>query len=222
MDTNTKNGSWRIFSGDLLIAAVMCMLAIFLFYFLASVVVIGERDLFDTAAFRWIDSYHTPFNTRMALIITFLGGGSFLFPAYIAIVLYLFWKKKKKYALMMAAVATVSFLLGALLKNLFQRERPSLVHLDVVSGYSFPSGHSLAAFTFSGMMIAVVWLGRLPKTQKVIYTVLLFLLACIIALSRVYLHVHYASDVIAGFCVTVIWLGICFIYFSWDNKKWFV
>lgn len=222
MPEQTKTRWVRVFSADLLIAAVLCLLSVFLFAFIVHEVLLEQEDGLDMAAFRFFDSHTTPANTNIALVITFLGGGTFLFPAYVLIILFLIKRKRKKYAAMIGAIATVSFLLGATLKNIFQRNRPLLPHLDEASGYSFPSGHSLAAFTFSGIVIAVVWLTKMSKAAKTTYTILLFLLACCIGMSRIYLHVHYASDVIGGFCITLIWLSICFIYFSWDGKKWFV
>jgi undecaprenyl-diphosphatase len=80
----------------------------------------------------------------------------------------------------------------------------------------------MGAFTFSGIMIAVVWLSKNKTGTKLLFSFLLFILACLIGLSRIYLHVHYASDVIGGFCVTVIWLSVCFMYFTWGEKRWFV
>lgn len=211
-----------MFSVDLLIAAALCLLSVLAFAFIANEIVMDKEDLFDSAAFRLLDGYATPGNTRIALFLTFFGGGTFLFPAYLLIILFLLKKKKKKQAVVIGAIAAVSFLLNAVLKNVFQRDRPLLLHLDEVSGYSFPSGHSMGAFTFSGIMIAVVWLTKNKTITKLVFSFLLFILACLIGLSRIYLHVHYASDVIGGFCVTLIWLTVCFMYFTWGEKKWFV
>lgn len=222
MPDQSKARWMRLFSADLLVAAVLCLFACLIFAFLVNEVFAQSGPAFDEAAFRFFDARATPFMTRVALTITFFGGGPFLFPFYIVLIIYLLRKGRKKYAAMIAAIAAVSWILGATLKNIFQRNRPNLPHLDEVSGYSFPSGHSLAAFTFCGIIITMIWRSSLHKTGKWLFSALFFLFACTIALSRVYLHVHYASDVLAGFFVTIIWLSICFIYFSWDGKKWLV
>ncbi|RXK81190.1 phosphatase PAP2 family protein [Filimonas effusa] len=222
MPDQSKARWMRLFSADLLVAAVLCLFSFLVFAFLANEVFAGKAPAFDEAAFRFFDAFETPGNTRLTLIITFFGSGYFLFPFYIVLIIYLLTKGRKKYAAMIAAIAAVSWLLGASLKNIFQRSRPALPHLDQVSGYSFPSGHSLAAFTFCGIIITVIWRLTLGKGMKILLSVLFFLFACAIALSRIYLHVHYASDVLAGFSVTLIWLSVCFIYFSWDGKKWLV
>ncbi|HEY0898042.1 MAG TPA: phosphatase PAP2 family protein, partial [Sphingobacteriaceae bacterium] len=76
-------------------------------------------------------------------------------------------------------------------------------------GYSFPSGHAMSSVTFFGLLIYFIWkrAGLNPGIRYLIIS-LLVLLICIIGISRIYLRVHYASDVIAGFCVGLIWLVI--------------
>lgn len=222
MAEHVKSGWLRLLSLDILIAAVLCCIAIILFYFLASQVVIGRQDLFDSAAFHYFEQYTTPERTRFVVLFTNLGTVPFLLPAYLVVFIILWYGRKKNHAIITAAIAIVSFLLGALLKNLFHRERPLLEHLDYVSGYSFPSGHTLASFTFAGIMMYHAWHTKWKTSARVVVCLVLFIMSCLVGLSRIYLHVHFASDVLGGFCVTVIWLGICFICFHWGSKKWLV
>ncbi|HEX8278805.1 MAG TPA: phosphatase PAP2 family protein, partial [Segetibacter sp.] len=77
-----------------------------------------------------------------------------------------------------------------------------------VKGFSFPSGHSFSAFTFCGLLIYILWETQISIFWKWIGSFVLFVFAAMIAVSRVYLHVHYASDVVAGFCLSVLWLTI--------------
>lgn len=221
-EESTKAGWLRLLSLDILIAAVLCLLSIAAFVFIADEIVLDKRDLFDTRAFRFFEQYTTDANTSLARFITFFGSGYFLFPLYILVAVVLWLKRKRNYAVITTAIALVSFLLGAALKNLFQRERPLLEHLDVAGGYSFPSGHTLAIFTFAGVMMYLLWHTALKKAFRLAGCILLFAFACLVGLTRIYLHVHFASDVAGGFCVTVIWLGICFIYFHRGERKWLV
>jgi undecaprenyl-diphosphatase len=80
--------------------------------------------------------------------------------------------------------------------------------LENVKGFSFPSGHSFSAFTFCGLLIYILWETQVNSLVKWLGTIALFVFAALIATSRVYLHVHYASDVIAGFCLSILWLAI--------------
>lgn len=221
-EEDTKAGWLRLLSLDLLIAAALCLVSIAAFVFIANEVVVDKRDIFDSHAFHFFEQYTTPSHTRLARFITFFGSGYFLFPLYLVIAAALWLQRKRNYAVITTAIALVSFLLGAALKNLFQRERPLLEHLDEAGGYSFPSGHTLAIFTFAGVMIYLLWHTAWKKALRLAGCVLLFLFACLVGVTRIYLHVHFASDVLGGFCVTVIWLGICFMYFHWGERKWLV
>ncbi|BAV07274.1 undecaprenyl-diphosphatase [Filimonas lacunae] len=223
MAEQTKTGWLRLLSLDILIAAVLCFIAIILFAFVAHTIVLNKQDLFDTRFFQFFQQYTTPLHTRIALFITFFGSGTFLLPFYLLVIIVLWFARKRNYAVITGAIAIVSFILGAVLKNLFQRERPLLEHLDAAAGgYSFPSGHTLAIFTFAGMMMYHAWHTRWKTTARVGVCLFLWAFACLVGLSRIYLHVHFASDVLGGLCVTIIWLGICFIYFHWGTKRWLV
>ena len=94
------------------------------------------------------------------------------------------------------------------LKRFFNRPRPDIPVLREVSGLSFPSGHSMMSFTFYGLLIYIVWHEVQNKTLKWILISLLSLTILTIGATRVYLRVHYASDVLAGFSLGLIWLVI--------------
>lgn len=95
-----------------------------------------------------------------------------------------------------------------ILKFIIQRPRPDGFRLVSVSGYSFPSGHSMVSMAFFGLLAWFVWKYEKDKRMR---NALCFAFAAIIVmmgLSRVYLGVHYATDVIAGFCLSIIWLAL--------------
>jgi undecaprenyl-diphosphatase len=93
-----------------------------------------------------------------------------------------------------------------ILKNLFGRQRPDIPLLREAAGLSFPSGHAFMSVTFYGLMIYIVWETIKRPWLKITLAVLLVLLIHIIGFSRIYLRVHYASDVIAGFATGFLWL----------------
>jgi undecaprenyl-diphosphatase len=89
------------------------------------------------------------------------------------------------------------------------RQRPDqLWHLVEETGFSFPSGHSMAAFGFYGYFIYLINISNINKKLKTLLTTILSILILLIGLSRVYLGVHYLSDIIAGFIVSLIYLVI--------------
>ena len=99
-------------------------------------------------------------------------------------------------------------LLNVVLKALVRRPRPTGFRLASATGFSFPSGHSMAAMAFFGLIIWFVWRHVRDRRRRTALTVALAFVILMIGVSRVYLGVHYASDVLAGFCVSCIWLAL--------------
>jgi membrane-associated phospholipid phosphatase len=119
---------------------------------------------------------------------------------------YYLFRKKIKRALDIAMIGLGSTGILNLLKEIFKRQRPLDPLIRDVTGFSYPSGHSFSSFTFFGLLIYILWKTSIKKTWKIILSIVLFLIAATIAFSRVYLRVHYPSDVVAGFCLSITWL----------------
>lgn len=99
-------------------------------------------------------------------------------------------------------------LLNQVLKFIVQRPRPEGFRLAVVSGFSFPSGHSMVAMAFFGLLAWFVWRYERNHGMRNLLVAAFAVVILMIGISRVYLGVHYASDVIAGFCVSIAWLAL--------------
>ena len=200
---------------------VISVFAVILLIFLAitnEIVLEGESG-FDTAVFKFLKNITNRTITDIALIITFFGASTFLLPTYILMAgYYLFFDKNYFRSFNVVAIGLSSVGLLFLVKDLFKRHRPPLPLVSEVKGYSYPSGHSFSAFTLGGLLIYILWHSSIRTFWKWIGTFFLFIAAALIAISRVYLHVHYASDVIAGFCLSSLWLTIC-IYILNRIKK---
>ncbi len=96
--------------------------------------------------------------------------------------------------------------LNQALKYLVQRPRPDGFRLISEGGYSFPSGHSMVAMAFFGLLIWMVWRHHRRDAMRVVWCCVFGLVIVMVGVSRIYLGVHYASDVLAGFCVSLVWL----------------
>lgn len=120
----------------------------------------------------------------------------------IALLIMLFFKNKR-YGILVGINLIVVFLFNLLLKFIFARPRPIDINLIEESGYSFPSGHAMVSTAFYGFLIYLILKSKLSKLTKIIYSVLLTILIVFICITRVYLGVHYASDVLGGFLIAI-------------------
>ncbi len=200
-----------------LIVAGIFLGALLVFIFIADEMVLVNENHLDYSAFEMLKSITNPLMTKVMVFITFFGSNYFLLPAYILLVGYfLLFKKTRALSLDVAAVGITSTIILFSLKAIFHRLRPVDPIVKNVMGFSFPSGHSFCSFTFFGLLIYILWNHDIHRLVQWALTIFFFLFACAIAFSRVYLHVHYASDVIAGFFLCAVWLGFSF----WVIKKY--
>lgn len=193
-----------------LIVAAIFILSLLLFIFIANEMVLENENRLDVIAFQELRKITSSSLTKLMLLITFFGSNYFLFPAYVILIAYFLVFKNRRLSLDIAAVGITSTIILFSLKAIFHRHRPMDPLVKTVNGFSFPSGHSFCSFTFFGLLIYIVWNHEMNPLLRWIATAFFFLFACAIAFSRVYLHVHYASDVLAGFCLCIVWLAFSF------------
>jgi len=166
-----------------------------------------KKDDIDTSVFNFLASHISVRLTDVMEVITFLGSHVFLIPANVILIAYfLFVRKHRWYAIKIPVVALGGLSMMFLLKLIFSRPRPLIPLLKPAEGFSFPSGHALMSFSFYGLLIYMVYENVRNIYLRWIIIVFLFLLIFMIGLSRVYLRVHFASDVIAGFAAGFIWI----------------
>jgi len=196
-----------LLSFEIIILLVLFGGALIAFISIAQMIFEDNKVDFDQHAFGFLARFVSDINTNVMQLFTFLGTHTFLVPANLTLVAYfLFIKKHKWYSIKIPVVALSSLVLMFTLKYIFRRNRPLTPLLEEARGYSFPSGHALISFTFYGLLIYLVWENIKITWFKWLLTIGLALLIFVIGVSRVYLRVHYASDVLAGFCVGCMWL----------------
>ena len=152
------------------------------------------------------------FVTPIAQFITNLGGAIFL--VVLTILLFILIKNKKIGVSIFSNLVIIT-ILNQLLKRILQRPRPTEYRIIEETGYSFPSGHSMVSMAFYGYLIYLIYKYVKNKYIKWMSIVLLSALICSIGISRIYLGVHYTSDVLGGFLISISYL---IIYISAINK----
>lgn len=183
-------------------------LPVIFFLRIAGEVIEKEPIALDLSILNAIHTYANSFNDYLFFIITTMGSVNVILPVTLLILAYFIYKKQRQNALILAAGVGGAAVANLILKSLFQRERPSLWYpLVTESSYSFPSGHAMISAAFVMCMVLIFWKTRwrwLTIIGGAVLTVL-------IGLSRMYFGVHYPTDVIAGWCASMVWVFIVFI-----------
>lgn len=167
-----------------------------------------DKDImsFDEMGYNLVSKYLiTDTLTPIAKIITFLGSAYWLIGLSIFLFIVI---KKKKIGISIISNLGLAALTNFLLKQVLQRPRPVGHRIIDESGYSLPSGHSMVSMAFYGFLIYLVYKKIKNKHLKCFLIALLLVLIVNIGISRIYLGVHYTSDVIAGFLVAISYLII--------------
>lgn len=152
------------------------------------------------------------FATPIAKFITNFGGAIFLITLTVLLFILI---KNKKIGLSIFLNLVIITVLNQLLKRILQRPRPTEFRIIEETGYSFPSGHSMVSMAFYGYLIYLIYKYVKNKYLKCISIGLLSILICSIGISRIYLGVHYTSDVLGGFLVSISYL---ILFISTVNK----
>lgn len=158
--------------------------------------------------------------TALMKIVTNLGGIIIIGPGTLIIVACLLLKKDIHTAASLSIAVTGGIILNNLLKLFFQRPRPiSETTLVEISGWSFPSGHSMNSIIFYGMLVYLLTKSLVSWRLRIFMLIVIFSIIFIIGISRIYLQVHYLSDVLAGFSCGLFWLSVCITGLEMDKKR---
>ena len=147
--------------------------------------------------------------TSIMKIITHLSSAPFLIILTLVLLLFL---KNKYYKIGIVVNLCIAFLVNTLLKLFFLRDRPNINQLISITGYSFPSGHAMTGMAYYGFIIYLLYVYFDNKKIKWPIIIILSILILLIGFSRIYLGVHYLTDVIGGYLLSISYL-IVFVYF---------
>lgn len=189
----------------LALAGVVTLFGLFLI--LAEEVVLDGRNGLDHAVTLDVHGWVTPQRTELMRFVTTLGSTWCVLVIYAVIVIWLLWQRRFRTVIALVSIFMLAELLNYGLKLAFARPRPSIVpHIDKAGGYSFPSGHMMGA-TMAWGVLAMLLMERLDGRARFVPPVVAALIIVSVGFSRVYLGVHYLTDVLAGGLVA----GACLI-----------
>lgn len=183
--------------------------ALFLFYGLAEEVHEGDTRRFDESALVLVNRFASPTLTTFMRAVTYLGSNEFLAGAGACVVLAFVLTRRRREAVTLLLTMAGAALLNFTLKFLSGRERPEpFFGTPLPESYSFPSGHALLSLCFYGMIAAVITARVGGTWRRASVWAVTVLLVALIGLSRVYLGVHYPSDVAAGYAAAFVWVVV--------------
>ena len=184
----------------------LAVIASFLFAWIADTVVDLHSRNFDLAVRTAIHQHASPATTRLMFAFTYMGGPGLVFVAILAfgVFMYFRWRRAAIWLLITVAGATV---LDVSLKLAFHRPRPTPYFGGVPPTYSFPSGHALYSFSVYGVLAGLL----ADRMQSLALRIIVWILAAVlmlgIGISRIYLGVHYPTDVMGGYLTATIWVA---------------
>lgn len=214
MQNSTYFKGNRDFLKRFVIPPLLFIISLGLFSLIAHEIVQEHEDWFDSRAFTFSKAYSSAHVISFFKFLTFFGSGTFLFPAYILLIIVLFYVRRRADAIHVSVLGITSTGIIYASKLFFARPRPDLPLFDKLDSYSFPSGHSMGSFVFVCILIRELWQSEIAMLWKYLLSVILLVITFAIGISRIVLRYHYASDVVGGFC-----LGFAYVLFYFGMQK---
>ena len=194
---------------------LLALISTWIFVDLAGDVWLKEGFTWDAPVMLAIHRYARPWLTQLMLVIT--STGQSVAVIVLAIVLYWLWRRERKLDALTALVSFVGAVaISTVLKLVFARPRPHVFPpLVPADTYSFPSGHTLAAVALYGLLAILLWRGRHRW-----WALLSAVWVLVVGLSRIYLGVHYPSDVVASLALGTLWLVLIMAGHDRLARRW--
>lgn len=197
---------------------VAAVLSLFLFAWIADEMARGATLRFDLGVRAWVHQFASPGMTRAMTLVSALGHAVLIAELALAIAIFLYvgWKH--------AAGWLVASMAGALalelsLKLAFHRPRPQVFFGAEPGSYSFPSGHALSSFCFYVVLAGLIADRTPSRVWRIVLGIMAGMLVAAIGLSRIYLGMHYPSDVVAGYLAAAIWVATLLTLDRWRSHR---
>ncbi|PIC58237.1 phosphatase PAP2 family protein [Sporosarcina sp. P12(2017)] len=190
----------------LLAVWIICILFTGFFAYIARSIHLQTISSFDEPIIDFVQSAESPGLTSIMKLFTTIGSTTSVVLLAILTLGVLLWKKHRAQAVLFAIVLAGTGILNQVLKFIFKRERPDFNRLIDIGGYSFPSGHTMMAFSLYTILTYILWRNVKNTGSQVVIIILAAMMIVMIAVSRIYLGVHFPSDIVGGVLASSVWL----------------
>ncbi|HET8809700.1 MAG TPA: phosphatase PAP2 family protein [Flavobacteriaceae bacterium] len=197
------------------LSLVICVIGLNLFVELTDELLEEGLKIYDDAVTEYVIAFRSPGLTSFFKIITFFGGVNGYLTVTVLVAVFLILKFRHwQFTLQLMGVVVLAGLSNVVLKRFIDRPRPAIEHLVVVESLSYPSGHAMCAMAYYGFLTYLFFHIKMARWLRAILCVLFVSFIFLIGLSRIYLGVHFPTDVLGGFIAGIIWLAFCIILFN--------
>lgn len=203
-----------LLEAGVVISLAAAMSALFLFGWIADKVRHGETANFDLAVRSWVHQFASPAMTRAMTAISLLGYKILIVELVLALAVFLYLRWRRA-AAWLAITMAGALALDQALKYAFHRPRPQVFFGTQPHSYSFPSGHALCSFCFYAVLAGLIAARTRSWALRITAGALAAVLVIAIGLSRIYLGMHYPSDVLGGYLAAAIWVSAMLVLDRW-------
>ena len=185
---------------------IVCILFTGFFAYIARSIHLHTISSFDEPIIDVIQGTQSAGLTSVMKTFTTIGSTTTVALLALLTLIVLLWKKHKAQAVLFIAALGGTGILNQVLKFIFKRERPDFDRLIDIGGYSFPSGHTMMAFSLYTILAYIIWRNLHNVWARIGITILAIFMIVMIAVSRIYLGVHFPSDIVGGVLASSVWL----------------
>lgn len=205
---------------NLSLALIVSFISLLGFGLMAFLISADKIVNFDQSIIGIVQGYEDQRLTTIMEFFTFIGSTPAVVVLCLLIIFFLFKVLHHRSELILFVIVVAgSPILNHLLKGFFQRARPDLHRLIDISGYSFPSGHAMNAFTVYGILTFLLWRHIFNRPGRWMLILFSAIMIFAIGISRIYLGVHYPSDIIGGYLASGFWLAATIWLFQWYKDR---
>lgn len=201
-------------------AFIISVISLAAFASMATLIEAHKIVQFDSTIISSVQGLESPDLTAIMKFFTFIGSTKIVVILSILIIYFLYKVLHHRLELILfIAVIAGTPIINSILKSIFHRARPEFHRLIEIGGYSFPSGHAMNAFSVYGILAFLLWRHIATRTGRTLLIIFSIFMILMIGISRIYLGVHYPSDIIGGYFASGFWMTTTIWFFQWYVER---